>query len=189
MSKFTKHRPNFSLTFLRTPELPARFAKFIVPLDMTKLDLRDFLYHCYNVRALSVRSYVYQRPVEMYEHGLRPNPKKQWTRRKALKYMIIEMDEPFVWPEPPSEGELEEKWDTSAYRKAKQEQEDDQKRQGMYNVWRDGTDENPDIKEDRQTLRKQAEELLAGKATWRPTSTSPRFTLPKHSEQYIRGKV
>jgi hypothetical protein len=89
------------MVLIKTPDLPPRFAKFMVPLEMNKMDVRDFLFHGYNVRALSVRSWVYQRPLEVIEgRGARPSF-LQWHRRKAIKYMLIEMDEDFIWPKKP----------------------------------------------------------------------------------------
>jgi large subunit ribosomal protein L23 len=70
----------------------------MVPLNMNKLDLRDYLYHGYGVRALSVRSFIKQRPVEAHREG---SNRKEYFRRQAIKFMTVEMDEPFIWPEKP----------------------------------------------------------------------------------------
>merc|ERR1712137_508966 len=50
--------PNFHVALHRTPRQPANFASFTVPLWFSKLDLRDYLFHAYNVRIHGVRSYV-----------------------------------------------------------------------------------------------------------------------------------
>ena len=82
--------------------MPPTFAKFIVPLHMNKLDLRDYMWHVYGVRALTVRSYVEQQPVRL----VNPNaevPVRKWHRPQAIKKMTIEMDKPFVWPKEPED--------------------------------------------------------------------------------------
>jgi large subunit ribosomal protein L23 len=96
-------RPDLPITFIQTEHLHPRFAKFKVPLEIGKLDFRDFLYHGYSVRALNIRSWVYQRPIEHVDYRKKSTPRLNWHRRKALKYMIVEMDEPFVWPEMPKD--------------------------------------------------------------------------------------
>ena len=35
------------LTLLRTPNSPPNFATFLVPLNLNKLDMRDYLFHAY----------------------------------------------------------------------------------------------------------------------------------------------
>jgi hypothetical protein len=65
---------------------------------MNKLDLRDYLYHGYGVRALSVRSFIKQRPVEANREG---SNRREYFRRQAIKFMTVEMDEPFIWPKKP----------------------------------------------------------------------------------------
>lgn len=94
------NRPDFVVTLLRTPNKPAIFAKFEVPLTFNKLDLRDYLFHAYNVRALRVRSYVEQQKVARREGQ---GKRGQWYRPQAKKFMTIEMDKPFVWPNPPKD--------------------------------------------------------------------------------------
>lgn len=52
------------------------------------------------MRALNIRTWVYQRPIEAVDYRRKTGyrPKMQWHRRLALKYMIVEMDEAFAWP-------------------------------------------------------------------------------------------
>ena len=98
-------RPNFTLTLLRTPHLPPTFATFIAPLNLNKLDIRDYLFHVYGVTCLKVRSYVQQQRVRQGKPGeLRPAPRR-WYRPRAVKRMTVEMDKPFVWPEAPKDFE------------------------------------------------------------------------------------
>ena len=100
------------ITFLRTPNLPPTFAKFIVPLTFNKLDLRDYLFHAYGVTVLRVRSYVEQQRVQSKGKAAR-----RWYRPRAIKKMTVEMDKPFVWPEEPT--------DFSAYATVAQSVQDD----------------------------------------------------------------
>ncbi|KAF2019001.1 hypothetical protein BU24DRAFT_458720 [Aaosphaeria arxii CBS 175.79] len=92
--------PKFTVALMRTPKLSPYHAKFQVPLNFSKLDLRDYLFHAYNVRALSIRSFVKQEPVRDHESAPR-----QFFRPEAKKYMTIEMDKPFVWPATPESWE------------------------------------------------------------------------------------
>jgi large subunit ribosomal protein L23 len=94
--------PKFTVALIRTPRLSPYHAKFLVPLSFSKFDLRDYLYHAYNVRALSIRSYIHQQPVR--DHTSAP---RSFFRPDAKKYMTIEMDKPFVWP---AEPESWDKW-------------------------------------------------------------------------------
>lgn len=96
-------RPNFTLTLLRTPFLPPDYASFIVPLNLNKLDLKDYLYHAYDVRVLSVRSYVQQQPVRQDRPGaIDPKPRR-WFRPRAIKKMTVHLEKGFVWPEEPKD--------------------------------------------------------------------------------------
>jgi len=110
--KLTSLRPDFVITFLRTPNLPPTFAKFVVPLTFNKLDLRDYLFHAYGVTVLRVRSYVEQQKVQSKGKAAR-----RWYRPRAVKKMTVEMDKPFVWPEEPT--------DFSAYVTVAQSAQDD----------------------------------------------------------------
>ncbi|CAD1810254.1 Ribosomal protein L23 family protein [Candida parapsilosis] len=70
-------------------------AKFLVPKSMNKMDLRDYLWNIYGLRALNIT--VQLQPAK-------------WTRNISdlarhrvpqLKKMTIDMAEPFIWPEVP----------------------------------------------------------------------------------------
>ncbi|KAF2034864.1 mitochondrial ribosomal protein subunit L23 [Setomelanomma holmii] len=88
--------PKFTVAFIRTPSLSPYHARFLVPLDFSKYDLRDYLYHAYNVRCFNIRSYVKQMPVR----DTQAQP-RHWFRPESKKYMTVEMEQPFVWPEEP----------------------------------------------------------------------------------------
>ncbi|EJS42208.1 mrp20p [Saccharomyces arboricola H-6] len=74
-------------------------AKFIVPKSFNKLDLRDYLYHVYGLRALNVTTQLL--------HGKfnRMNLQTTRFREPQIKKMTIDMEEPFIWPEEPHPGE------------------------------------------------------------------------------------
>jgi large subunit ribosomal protein L23 len=88
--------PKFTVALLRTPDLSPYHARFLVPLDFSKYDLRDYLYHAYNVKCFNIRSYVKQMPVR----DTREQP-RHWFRAESKKYMTVELEQPFVWPEVP----------------------------------------------------------------------------------------
>ncbi|KAF1840784.1 mitochondrial ribosomal protein subunit L23 [Cucurbitaria berberidis CBS 394.84] len=88
--------PKFTVALVRTPSISPYHARFLVPLDFSKYDLRDYLYHAYNVKCFNIRSYVKQMPVR----DTREQP-RHWFRPESKKYMTVEMDDPFVWPELP----------------------------------------------------------------------------------------
>jgi large subunit ribosomal protein L23 len=72
-------------------------AKFIVPRNFNKLDLRDYLYHVYGLRALNVTVQL------MWGRWTREQPGRPRYRSPMVKKMTIEMPEPFIWPEPTPE--------------------------------------------------------------------------------------
>jgi large subunit ribosomal protein L23 len=92
----TQFSPKFTVALLRTPDLSPYHARFLVPLDFSKYDLRDYLYHAYNVKCFNIRSYVKQMPVR----DTREQP-RHWFRAESKKYMTVELEQPFVWPEVP----------------------------------------------------------------------------------------
>lgn len=67
-------------------------AKFVVPRYFNKLDLRDYLYHVYGLRALNVTTQL------LWARWTRETPRSPRTREAQIKKMTIEMEEPFVWP-------------------------------------------------------------------------------------------
>ena len=97
------NRPNFILTLLRTPFLPPTYATFIAPLNLNKLDIKDYLFHAYAVRCLSVRSYVAHMKVRQDRMSAK-NPKpRRWYRPRAFKRVTVEMERGFVWPDAPED--------------------------------------------------------------------------------------
>lgn len=94
----TCFRPKFTVAMVRTPGLSPYHARFLVPLDFSKYDLRDYLYHAYNVKCFNIRSYVKQMPIR--DTTAQP---RHWFRPDSKKYMTVEMEEPFVWPALPED--------------------------------------------------------------------------------------
>ncbi|KAF3000324.1 hypothetical protein E8E13_009285 [Curvularia kusanoi] len=92
--------PKFTVAMVRAPGLSPYHARFLVPLDFSKYDLRDYLYHAYNVKCFNIRSYVKQMPIR--DSTAAP---RQWFRPESKKYMTVEMEQPFVWPELPEDTE------------------------------------------------------------------------------------
>lgn len=87
---------------VRTTHLPPNFVQFIVPLNINKLDLKDYLYHVYGVECLSVRSYIEQQKIAQTKRHLGERH-VEWYRPRAIKRMTVELVEPFVYPEEPTE--------------------------------------------------------------------------------------
>ncbi|CUS15785.1 unnamed protein product [Tuber aestivum] len=143
--------PNLTLALVRTPHLPPNYAQFIVPLNINKLDLKDYLLHVYNVEVLSVRSFVQQQKIQRAKNKDLSRAKIEWYRPRAIKKMTVELKEPFVYPPEPEDLSP---WDHQLYHAlAKQ---------------RDKEGENNPLRQPqkpaallRKRLRVQAEELFA----------------------------
>jgi large subunit ribosomal protein L23 len=156
-------RPNFTLTLLRTPELPPTFASFYVPLKLNKLDLRDYLWNCYGVSVLSVRSYIQMQKVRQGKPGDKVVNPRRWFRPRSIKKMTVEMDKPFVWPEVPDL----EMWDKKVYdgtQKEREEREKDMQHNASMNPPRDRT-----------RIAEQAKSLLKGQDAWKTGNSNPQW--------------
>lgn len=73
-------------------------AKFLVPRNFNKLDLRDYLWHIYGLRALNITVQLLH---AKWERGIRDLGRYRGTQYKK---MTIDMEEPFIWPELPEEA-------------------------------------------------------------------------------------
>ncbi|PBP18572.1 hypothetical protein BUE80_DR010651 [Diplocarpon rosae] len=149
--------PNFTLKFLRTPQQPPTFASFEVPLNMNKLDLRDYLWNAYGVQVLGVRSYIQQQKVRQDKPGAKRIQPRKWYRPRAIKRMLVELEKPFVWPEVP---ENFDEWEKDTFDAA---QEDRKSNSEMYEP---GFREKP--AKDRKSIAEQAKAILKGEASWKP---------------------
>lgn len=105
-SNINLNRPNFTLTFLRTPTHPPTFASFIVPLSLNKLDLRDYLYNVYGISVRGVRSFIQMQKLRQDKPGARNPRARRWFRPRSIKKMMVELEEPFAWPEEPNDYDL-----------------------------------------------------------------------------------
>ncbi|KAF4634510.1 hypothetical protein G7Y89_g3591 [Cudoniella acicularis] len=150
--------PNFTLTLLRTPQLPPTFASFIVPLNLNKLDLRDYLWNAYGIPVRGVRSYIQMQKIRQDKaNAKRPSPRR-WFRPRSIKKMMVEMEQPFVWPEEPENFDL---WDKSTFDAAQKDREETE------------SSFRPDYREkpasDRGSIAEQAKALLRGEEKWKPS--------------------
>ncbi len=70
--------------------MPPTFAKIIIaPLNMNKLDLRDYLYHAYDVHIVSVRSYIEQQKVTQGKLTLSQDADQALVPPRAIKKMTV----------------------------------------------------------------------------------------------------
>lgn len=75
-------------------------AKFLVPRNFNKMDLRDYLWNVYGLRALNVT--VQLLPAK-FSRSMDDHAR---YRVSQYKKMTIDMEEPFIWPELPADIEL-----------------------------------------------------------------------------------
>ncbi|CCD22579.1 mitochondrial 54S ribosomal protein uL23m NDAI_0A04220 [Naumovozyma dairenensis CBS 421] len=77
-------------------------AKFIVPKSFNKLDLRDYLYHIYGLRAMNITTQLLP--------GTYSTVGRMGSRFRGpqIKKMTIDMEEPFVWPKENAKKEGED---------------------------------------------------------------------------------
>lgn len=155
--------PRFTVTLMRTPHLPPKYASFEVPLWFNKLDMKSYLSSAYNVQVIHIRSTVLQSKVENDRDGGRGNTKGmgqgRLRRPMAKKKMTVELVEPFVWPDEIKDftaWEKESYWET-----AKENMEAQRKMQADAIL-------KPNEKQ-RKSIAEQAKEMLQGKRTWKPT--------------------
>ncbi|KAK3339306.1 hypothetical protein B0H65DRAFT_296386 [Neurospora tetraspora] len=155
--------PNHVITFVRPlPKQPPNLATFIVPLEFNKLDLRDYLYHVYNVEVTGVRSFVNQRMHEQ-RHGEVGN----WRRPKSQKMMIAELAKPFVWPKPPAE-DAREAFDYGTWKKQNTAQEEDRRFKGIRAQGEVVPPSQFEVTKDRKAIKARQSKFLSGEETWAP---------------------
>lgn len=126
-----------------------------MPLNLNKLDMRDYLWNVYGINSLAVRSYIEQKKVQQDKPGaLRPAPRR-WHRPRSIKHMLIEMDKPFAWPDEPKDLSG---WDKETYDAAKRQREREQ------DAGR--TEARTKASGERVSIREQARLLLRGEEKW-----------------------
>ncbi len=167
-----------------------KFATFKVPLAFNKLDLRDYLWHVYKVRVLSVRSMVNQ-PAPTTKGSFRG----QIYRPLSEKLMIAELDKPFVWPEPPAEDERSA-FDYDMWKKFDKEREEHLRVRREQMSSRIPLRTELPTPKDRTALAQEAEALLQGRkewknntklddAVWRDVDVSREARTPKVPEEVL----
>lgn len=99
--------PNVVVTLRRNERLEPYHAVFDVPLNFSKLDLRDYLWHLYRVKTISIRSSilpgVLKRKFKLPDMPRRVGPMR---RTRARKKMIVQLAKPFRYPRKLTKGEL-----------------------------------------------------------------------------------
>lgn len=137
-----------------------------MPLTFNKLDFRDYLYNVYNVEVTSVRSFINQRLPQ--QRTLPGGAMGQWYRPRSQKLMVVDLKKPFIWPERPTEPEMEP-WDHKLFR-AVEDGHDKDVRQSTVKASSGQPKMRPqvDLDADRVKLRRAAEELLSGRKKWVP---------------------
>ncbi|KAF2227164.1 hypothetical protein BDZ85DRAFT_212611 [Elsinoe ampelina] len=155
------HLPSFRITLLHTPSQSPYYATFLVPLHLNKLDLRDYLFHAYNLPVISITSRVLASAVEPDGNPNIERPLRgQLFRPKPTKKMTVRMEKPFVWPPGPAQEELKEAWGQNTMEGARDAQKEFTRRMREKDTW-------VDVK-DRESLRVQAKRMREGKEGWRP---------------------
>ncbi|KAJ5690290.1 54S ribosomal protein [Penicillium macrosclerotiorum] len=168
--------PEFVISLVRTPFLTPRYAQFRVPLNFNKLDMRDYLENLYGVGVVSVRSYIEQQPItRIARDGRSLGP---WRRPQAQKRMTVELREPFIFPEEPTDLSPWEKesWDTSEKWQRKMQKQNQQAAHAAQ-------EPNTDL---RKAFKEQAKQLKENSAEWRPTWQALGLDFAKGNA--IRGK-
>ncbi|KAK0722249.1 hypothetical protein B0T26DRAFT_739532 [Lasiosphaeria miniovina] len=149
--------PNHIITFIRPkPRQPPNMATFVVPLKFNKLDMRDYLFHVYGVKVQAVRSFVNQPAPDRRNGG-----DGRWYRPRSQKMMIAELVNPFVWPDPPAEGQREA-FDFEIFSRIEKGRESDLSRRTIRAKGDIPLRELEPTSRDRKALRKQVREILAG---------------------------
>ena len=141
-------------------------ASFIVPLNLNKLDLKDYLWNAYRLPVLSVRSYITQIPVRHDKPGALNPKQRHWYRPRSEKRMIVELGEgehggPFVWPDEVKDFEA---WDKDMYKAGNDAQE-----QASDSTWQKDNRYGMLPKGDADKVREQAKALLEEREQWKPT--------------------
>lgn len=98
-------------------------AKFIVPKSFNKLDLRDYLFNLYGLRALNITTQL------LHGRYVRLSAFSGRFRGPQIKKMTIEMEQPFVWPEEPAAGEVA-RWNKKFQDELNKYKEENQMSQG-----------------------------------------------------------
>jgi len=136
----------------------------MVPLSFNKFDLRDYLFHAYAVRTLTIRSFIKQLPIQRVQRGSKRDVigRRRSYRPKSLKRMTVELESPFAWPEGPEDLVA---WDHERYHQLMGEAE---KRLVGRNSgeWGKGKEDGAGGGS-MTTIAEQAQMLLRGQTMWK----------------------
>ncbi|KAK3353066.1 hypothetical protein B0T25DRAFT_590766 [Lasiosphaeria hispida] len=137
---------------------PPNLATFSVPLTFNKFDIRDYLFHVYNVEVTAVRSFVNQRRLQkkFRIHA--------WYRPQAGKMMIAELVKPFVWPQLLGVTEREE-FDYKQFYTMETEQ-DKMNDESDLRKWGRIKPRDLAVTQDVSLMRKQAKLFMEDPASW-----------------------
>lgn len=139
-----------------------------MPLTFNKLDFRDYLYHVYDVEVTSVRSFINQMLPQ--QRALPGGIAGQWYRPRSQKLMVVDLKKPFIWPERPSEEDMEP-WDHKLFSAVEDGHAKDVKDATVKaSSGRPKLRTQQELGPNRVMLRHAAEELLSGKKKWVPGS-------------------
>ncbi|KAL1861317.1 mitochondrial 54S ribosomal protein YmL41 [Diaporthe australafricana] len=156
--------PNHVVAFVRPKAgQPPTMATFNVPLTFNKLAFRDYLWNVYNVEVKSVRSFVNQMRPRQRQYG--NSQGGRWYRPRSQKMMIADLARPFVWPEAPEDLSP---WDKLMYDSIEGEHKKITDAQFRRQVGTPALRDQMERSRERVQLRKRADSLLAGNATWKP---------------------
>ncbi|KAL9108465.1 MAG: hypothetical protein Q9227_006799 [Pyrenula ochraceoflavens] len=155
--------PDFTITLLRTPHLPPKYASFYVPLHFSKLDLRDLLLRAYSVPVTHIRSYIIQGKIWRSQSPYSdPNSRRSsgsLYRAPSQKKMTVELVEPFIWPEEIKDMSPWEKKEFFERKKFGEEQREMRGGEGRTKVEKGYAGR----------IAEQAKGLLEGRERWRPS--------------------
>lgn len=93
--------------------------------------------------------------------------KKTYFRPQPVKKMMVELEKPFVWPEPPSERDINEKWEKTRF--------DSSALEATGVAFDEKENEKRMVKEQKlreYSLRQKAERLLKGVEKWNDVDSS-----------------
>ena len=89
--------PDFSVTLVRDNRYGPYYARFYVPLEFNKLDMKSYLKELYNVDTVHIRSWVSEARIGR-RRTRNPYDQGPQQRGRAKKNMIVQLVEPFRWP-------------------------------------------------------------------------------------------
>lgn len=109
--------PNAIFTMVRgSGKLPPNQVQFLVPLNVNKFDIRDYLYNLYKVTTTNVKVMIQLSPIQRgsnYERrkNLHMKLRLPFQRPSSVKKCIVTLEEPFVYPPALSKEEAKTTFD------------------------------------------------------------------------------